>query len=1236
MKKPTTLISIRLLLMVFTVTIFSCKKSNEIPPFPVSETEFQQPTRKSIDFSEVDTIMWETDTPALLKSFPVKRFSWNQLPEKEVDFGLPLPFTNRPEAKPFRLDSLESRPFSYDSLPKADLEIKIIELGMPEIFLAGDLSEYPGATRGVQSSGLAFGLPGLPRTIFKDKDSLLWIGTDGHIIRYDSENFEVYGPEQGLRISSATAIFEDSKNRLWVGGNFGEVAIIDFEANIIYELSSVFPTSGIYGILESTDGKFWLSSLNVGYHIFDIEDSSVYQLTESSGLAGNYVITPYQDKDGLIWLSSNRGANIIDLNAGKNRHLFLGDEFPSRFCSSFREDNSGNLWISTGIGPLVLNGSRSTITTYVNRELFDEQNGTSSVFQDSGGSIWLGGNNGVFYQIKNQTNEVQKYTVTDTPSRAFLYIVEDKQGQIWGAMPQGGLYRINVNSGRPGNFTEDDGLSSNAIWSTLETKDGKIWIGTYEGIDIYDPQTRAIKHLGAEHGLVGDRNARLKLDSQGRVWSVGGSSGVSIIDPVKETIQQLSSFQGLPSDLISGIVEGKDGTIWMGASEGELIKLNPETRSLMHFLPKQPENVFQNNVIIEDSKENIWIAGIGSGLQRINTKTNERLFIRLDDGLISNTVYAITLDEKDNIWVATDLGVQYLDVATKEAITFTTKEGLAANDVYALKIYEGKLYAGTSRGLTILKPEDSSNGITWDIKKIGSEQGLRLLDFSENSFTFDKNNRFWAGVQGEMLTVMDEISIDSTASTTFLTGINILDEEQYFYDVQVQNTLRSSLDTIWSSNRTDYSVPETRSGNTEKDLEINWDIVRSPYNIPVGLRLPYTQNFLSFRYNAANYANRDQIYYRYILEGIDKNWSPITQETTSENYRDLPPGEYTFRVASKGFNDVWSEPSIFQFTIMPPWWKTWWAYLLFLVVGVLAIWSFISYRSNWLKKENRLLEERVSHRTEQLKKKIEELKATQSQLIQSEKMASLGELTAGIAHEIQNPLNFVNNFSEVNTELIDEMQEELEKEDYEEVLALAKDIKANQEKINHHGKRADAIVKGMLQHSRSSSNEKVPSNINAIADEYLRLAYHGLRAKDKSFNATMETDFDSSIGKINIVPQDVGRVILNLITNAFHAVDERRLKEKDKPDSDYKPTVLVSSKRIGNSVEVSIKDNGNGIPDKVRDKIFQPFFTTKPSGQGTGLGLSLSYDIIKAHGGMLLLDTKIGEGTTFTITLPEV
>ena len=266
-----------------------------------------------------------------------------------------------------------------------------------------------------------------------------------------------------------------------------------------------------------------------------------------------------------------------------------------------------------------------------------------------------------------------------------------------------------------------------------------------------------------------------------------------------------------------------------------------------------------------------------------------------------------------------------------------------------------------------------------------------------------------------------------------------------------------------------------------------------------------------------------------------------------------------------------------------------------------------------------------------LKHSLDDLKATQTQLIQSEKMASLGELTAGIAHEIQNPLNFVNNFSEVSNELVDEMNEEIDKGDLEEVKVIADDIKQNLEIINHHGKRADAIVKGMLQHSRSSRGVKELTNINALADEFLRLAYHGLRAKDKTFNADFKLDLDPKLPKVNVVAPEIGRVILNLLNNAFYAVHEKKNTQAE----DYKPEIIVQSKQTEKGIQLTIKDNGNGIPEHVKAKIFQPFFTTKPTGQGTGLGLSLAYDIVtKGHGGMIEVESVEGEGTTFTVRLP--
>ena len=381
-----------------------------------------------------------------------------------------------------------------------------------------------------------------------------------------------------------------------------------------------------------------------------------------------------------------------------------------------------------------------------------------------------------------------------------------------------------------------------------------------------------------------------------------------------------------------------------------------------------------------------------------------------------------------------------------------------------------------------------------------------------------------------------------------------------------------------------------------------------------------------------------------MLVGYDKDWSPPGNKT-SATYGNIFEGKYTFKLKAQSPEGVWSEPISYTFKVLPPWWRTWWMYALYATLFVGFIFLFVLWNNRRIISQKKILERKITVATKQIREEkekaeaqkketeqaLKDLEAAEAQLIQSEKMASLGELTAGIAHEIQNPLNFVNNFSEVNIELIDEMQEQLKAGKMDEAISISKDIKENEEKISHHGKRAEGIVKGMLQHSRSSSGQKEATDINNLVDECLRLSFHGMRAKDNSFNAKTVTEFDESQPKISINPQDIGRVLLNLFTNSFYSVTQKRKQGIE----NYEPLVSVKTVVAASCVLITIRDNGNGIPQQALDKIFHPFFTTKPTGQGTGLGLSISYDIItKGHGGELKAETKEGEFAEFTIILP--
>ena len=425
--------------------------------------------------------------------------------------------------------------------------------------------------------------------------------------------------------------------------------------------------------------------------------------------------------------------------------------------------------------------------------------------------------------------------------------------------------------------------------------------------------------------------------------------------------------------------------------------------------------------------------------------------------------------------------------------------------------------------------------------------------------------------------------------------------------------------------------------------------------------LSHAENSIIFNFSALNFSDPKQTIYQYILEGYDNKWSRSSNLSFAQ-YQNLPPGKYNFKVKGITSNGVQTNEVKYAFVISPPFWKTWWAYS-FYIFSFIGLLYFIRkaelkrQRKNSEIKESKLRaeaaelqakaaevqsrviqaeNERKTKELEQAKeieKAYTELKSTQAQLIQSEKMASLGELTAGIAHEIKNPLNFVNNFSEISTELISEIEDELKKNDKEEVLSILKDLKQNLEKINQHGKRADSIVKGMLLHSRGTSGEKTLTDINDLLDQDVNLAYHGMRATNKEFNITIEKDYDKDLEKINVVPQDISRVFLNIINNACYAAYDRKKKGSD---TNFSPILKVSTKKLDGKVEIRIGDNGNGIPKDIIDKIFQPFFTTKPTGEGTGLGLSLSYDIVtKVHGGELKVETNEGVGTEMRIILSQ-
>jgi signal transduction histidine kinase len=405
------------------------------------------------------------------------------------------------------------------------------------------------------------------------------------------------------------------------------------------------------------------------------------------------------------------------------------------------------------------------------------------------------------------------------------------------------------------------------------------------------------------------------------------------------------------------------------------------------------------------------------------------------------------------------------------------------------------------------------------------------------------------------------------------------------------------------------------------------------------LSLSYDENELTFHYIGLHFANPARNQYAYYLEGYESNWREVGQ-TRAATYTNLEPGRYTFWVKAANSDGVWNNEAVsIGVLIQPPWWRSLWAYVFYVVaaMGILFVVDRVQRRRLIAREREKTRERELAQAREieqahtELQQTHEHLKTTQAQLIQKEKLASLGQLTAGIAHEIKNPLNFINNFAEINGELAQELRELLNPEN--DINEIITDLEKNAEVIAQHGKRADAIVSDMMKHATIGTGQFEKIEINQLISEYIDLAYHGKRAQTSDFLVEIKRELQENAGIVELVPGEIGRVILNLLTNAFDSVTE----QANKVNGDYLPTIKVVTNRIGDQVEILIADNGTGIPEAMREKIFEPFFTTKPTGTGTGLGLSLSYDIVtQGHNGSLRLQNNKHVGTTFIITLPVV
>jgi signal transduction histidine kinase/ligand-binding sensor domain-containing protein len=1146
---------------------------------------------------------------------------------------------------------------------------------------------------------------GLPEAFIvsklEDANGYLWLGTQNGLVRYDGysiKNYPFYDQNnQRVASPSINKLFQDKKGTIWAfttnSGFFYYENKTDIFKNFTIDKKK-YDTSEIKFLINVVDGyevdvllflvynikeeKTQVFNLNTKSHsIVELSSTSkgknsipikkpislikdknnrillvgddklclydkinqkftvAFTVPESlkNTQIGNVVVDP--NDTATIWMTTYDG-NIVEERGnldliGKNFikyntktkefKIFTAEKdnpktIPSK-CLNIISDSQNRLWFISENGISLYNNQKNTFTYYaISSDKYFGQN-VRTIETDKEGNVWVGGNYKKLFTFNLSSQKIKQFIPNDEEGslpdfRNISEIFFDKKGTLWINMPFFGIANLDVKKSifavkdvfEPLNTTQKKNVNSD--FSIVGKKDDTtFFIANKNDLFTWNSITNEFAIIKFRNDTTPIRIKETIVGLDGTMW-IGTYDGLFKYNPKTKIAKH---YQNNPDDAttissnsINNITLGKNGILWFSTDDKGMCSLNTATDAITQYPFKDNSKYKKTDNVLDDERSfdifvdddnMVWIGTNNGSLNRYDPKTKQFKSYGQNDRRFYCVIY-IFEDSKKRLWVGTYLsGLFLFDRKTEKYIQYSEENGMLDNCVRSIEEdAAGNIWCSSQRGFSRLNPETK-----------------KITHFS----TFNKDLKGWR-----------DVTIYKNQNNTFF--VSVKNGMMIFNPSDLQpNPITPSV--VIESLKYEK--------NTDKGTE---DVFVYPSKNQT-ITLKYNENKITFKYIALQFDNAKNNQYAYQLVGYDKKWiqAGTEQKTT---YTNLSPGTYTFKVKAANSDGVWNETGTsITIEILPPWWKTWWAYCLYAILFLGGIWFYVQQRSKALRRENLVLEEKVSHRTKQLEKSIDNLKSTQTQLIQSEKMASLGELTAGIAHEIQNPLNFVNNFSELSAELLDEMNVELNKGDIEEAKAIAIDVKQNLEKINHHGKRADAIVKGMLQHSRSSSGKKELTDLNALCDEYFRLSYHGLRAKDKSFNSNMKTDFDESIGKINIIPQDFGRVVLNLINNAFYATNEKAKSNI----AAYDPTVSISTKKEDDKIIIEVTDNGNGMPYEIMDKIFQPFFTTKPTGQGTGLGLSLSYDIItKAHGGELKVTSienkgipGIQAGTTFSIILPS-
>ncbi len=1063
-------------------------------------------------------------------------------------------------------------------------------------------------------------------SILQDRHGYIWIGTADGLDRFDGYAVTNYSHDPrdstSVRAGGVVALLEDERGGFWVGTTDG-LDRMDPETGRFSHIvlgpnprPDSLPDLVTYGLHIGSEGRLWAGTAD---GLFVLEDPDGRRTTryahdpdDPSSLSHSNVRDIEESPDGTLWIGTyGGGLNRFDPTTETAVHYRHDPDVPSSLSSDeiweLHRDARGTLWIATRRGLCRMDEADET-----------------------------------FDCLLPDPDDPSRLSDGDIQS-----IEEDDQGRLWLGTGLGGVNVFDPASGAITHYRHDpsdpSSLGQDDVHTVFRDRFGTYWFAHHDrGISWMSPnrvrfETRRLDPNAPE--LAAINNVTDFLDEgAGVIWATT-EHGLLRIDSTAPSPEHFVPFPEGPSsggpafnpNLLTALVKDQWGRLWMGNTMGGLFVFDPESRTFETISVPETDGWIVPSFM--DAEGDIWIGTTEAGLWRVEPET-EAVTPYLPDPQnaesVANTGVLPFLDAAGNIWLEafnekdqTELAFQQYD---RERDAFTNRpvplpENVEFANVHMFPEQAGVFWISSSEGLY---RADVRSG---DVDLYSREE--LNIPVQLNAMQRDARGRLWFGAWTGEFGMLDPAARTVT---------------QYFAEdgVDIRRHIFSrrgpSGEVTFNGfgGLMRFHPEEILQKTTHPEVHVT-AVRASGTALPISageesLRLTHDQNTLAFDYVGLNYDDPIRNAYRYTLEGFDEGWNDVGTQR-SALYPKLPPGEYTFHVQAANSAGVWNDVGdAVALAILPPWWRTVWAYLLY---GLLFVGGVVAadriQRRRLVAKERARTQERELQQAREIERAYRDLQSAQQQLIQQEKMASLGQLTAGIAHEIKNPLNFVTNFAGLSEELLSELQEALRAGDLDVANEITLDLVTNIVKIEEHGRRADSIVRSMMQHARGTSGDREEVNLHAFVEEYVNLAYHGKRASTPDFNVNIERDFSTDLGKIQLVPQEMGRVLLNLLGNAFDAVYEKSAKR----NGEYEPRVKISARRANGKVEIRVADNGPGVPDSFRKKVFEPFFTTKPTGSGTGLGLSLSYEIVtQGHGGTLDIESEDEEGTAFVVRLP--